>query len=36
MTETEQVINALESVERYLRNQDLSPIGMQVKGKDYK
>jgi len=33
MTETEQVIDALESVERYLRNQDLSPIGMQVKGK---
>ena len=33
MTEIEQMINTLESVEKYLRNQDLSPIGMQVKGK---
>ena len=33
MTEIEQMISTLESVERYLRNQDLSPIGMQVKGK---
>lgn len=33
MTEQEQLIDALESVERYLRNQELSEIGMQVKGK---
>lgn len=33
MTEREQLINALESVEIYLRNQELSEIGMQVKGK---
>lgn len=32
-SEREQLINALESVERYLRNQDLSEIGLQVKGK---
>ena len=29
----EKLVEALESVEKYLRNQDLSEIGMQVQGK---
>jgi hypothetical protein len=33
MTETEQMIDALESAERFLRNQELSEIGKQVHGK---
>ena len=33
MTKDEQMLNALKSVEVFLRNQDLSEIGMQVKGK---
>ena len=33
MDELEQMRNALVSVEKYLRNQELSEIGMQVKGK---
>jgi len=33
MTEQEQLIDALKAVERYLRNQELSEIGIQVKGK---
>lgn len=33
MTKNEQMLNALKSVEVFLRNQDLSEIGMQVNGK---
>lgn len=33
MTEQEQLIDALESVEIYFKNQDLSVIGIQVQGK---
>lgn len=33
MTKEQQMLNALKSVEIFLKNQDLSEIGMQVKGK---
>jgi hypothetical protein len=33
MTKEKQMLNALKSVEIFLRNQDLSEVGMQVKGK---
>ena len=33
MTKEQQMLNALKSVEIFLRNQDLSEIGIQVKGK---
>ena len=33
MSDIEQIIDALKSVETYLRNQELSEIGRQVQGK---